>query len=113
MPKAALTLCFSALAALAACGSIESTNPPAEARVLAPSGVRPGTGLVESVAPVRSASAGASTGGSAERRVTYRLYLNMDDGHTQAVDVDSPGFVPKDRVQITRDGRVVRVAGGA
>lgn len=115
----AVTLCAAALAGLAACSSANTNasfdaTAAAEGRVVAPKSFWTGTGLVESVAAVHAASGtpSASTGGSSQPRTLYRLYLNMDDGHTQAVDVDSAGFQPKDRVQITPEGRVVRFAGG-
>jgi len=87
---------------------------------------RPGYGVVESVREARVAIPGGAITGSpaaggsyqtpGERLVRprwtegYQLALRMDDGSTQTVTQDSPAFSAGERVQVTRDGRVVKVA---
>jgi hypothetical protein len=63
-----------------------------------------GTGVVESVRP-------SSINISPNRWANgYQLALRMDNGGTQFVTQDHPGFRPGDRVQVTRDGQVFGVA---
>jgi hypothetical protein len=67
-----------------------------------------GNGTVESVAPVQwvaSATAGAS---AVPTRNAYRLTIRMDDGLVQTFDQDSSAFRPGDRVEVTRDARILR-----
>ena len=69
----------------------------------------PGNGRVESVNLVNlvpSASAGSST--PALARSVYRLAIRMDDGVLQMLDQDSAAFRAGDRVEVTRDGRIIR-----
>jgi hypothetical protein len=93
---------------------------------------RPGTGVVEGMQPARvalpregsgaiagSEAAGGSYGSPVERlfrpRWTqgYQITLRMDDGSTQRVTQDSAAFKFGDRVQVTPEGRVVRIASAA
>jgi outer membrane lipoprotein SlyB len=64
---------------------------------------RPGTGVVEGMQPARVALPRGSTQG-------YEITLRMDDGSTQRVSQDSAAFKFGDRVQVTPEGRVVRIA---
>lgn len=69
---------------------------------------RPGRGAVDAVVTMNvpmSASAGASAGATAR---VYRLTLRMDDGTFQTLDQDNVAFRPGDRVEVTRDGHIVR-----
>ena len=69
-----------------------------------------GNGTVTAVSLVQvapSASAGSSTG-SVVTRSAYRLTLRMDDGTVQTLDQDSGAFRVGDRVEITRDARIIR-----
>jgi outer membrane lipoprotein SlyB len=43
----------------------------------------------------------------------YQLALRMDDGTTQAITQDSDAFKAGDRVQVTPEGRVLKLAAGA
>jgi outer membrane lipoprotein SlyB len=93
---------------------------------------RPGTGVVQEVRPARvalprpgsgaiagSEAAGGSYGSPVERMMRprwtegHQLTLRMDDGSTQQVTQDSAEFNAGDRVQITPEGRVVRLAATA
>ena len=77
---------------------VSQGNPP----VAAPVALRPGMGRVEAVM-ASSAAAGGTVASSA-----YRLHIRMDDGTIQYVDQASGDFRVGDRVEITRDGRIVR-----
>jgi outer membrane lipoprotein SlyB len=89
---------------------------------------RPGVGTVESVRPARVAlppqGSGAIAGSEAARgsygtpvervfrpRWTegYQLTLQMADGSTQQVTQDNAAFQVGDRVQVTPEGRVVKI----
>ncbi|MGQ0651089.1 MAG: hypothetical protein ACT4P4_02290 [Betaproteobacteria bacterium] len=54
----------------------------------------------------------AATGGSrAADPNAYRLYLMMDGGGFQTVDVDNSSFMAGEAVEILADGTVRRVSG--
>ena len=76
--------------------------------------MRPGYGVVESVAEVRVApERSAAAGGSApdtERaaaRPMYRVTVRMPDGSRQIRDLDRPEFRPGDHVLLTNAGDIV------
>jgi hypothetical protein len=98
---ALLTACF-----LAGCSLVDPNYIAAEGQALSPA--KPGTGTIRSVAvlPRARAAESASAGASADPHA-YRLYIDMDNGHTQTVDVGNARFMPQQRVQIAADGRVV------
>ena len=89
---------------------------------------RPGNGVIEAVQPARvalpragsgaiagSEAAGGSYGSPIERVLRprwvegYQLTLKMDDGTSQKITQDGTGFQIGDRVQITAEGRVVKM----
>jgi len=96
-----LTACF-----LAGCSLVDQNYIAAEGQALSPAA--PGTGTIRSVAllPGARAAESASAGASADPHA-YRLYIEMDNGRTQTVDVANVKFMPQQRVQIGTDGRVV------
>jgi len=122
MAKPAFALPVLALSALAACTSYEPTftTPPPEARaatVVYPvaAAYRPGYGVIEAIAVERytaprapSAGAGATVGHAIDR-TGYRLTVRMDDGGLQTIAQDNRDFRVGDRVQLTGDGRVIRM----
>jgi outer membrane lipoprotein SlyB len=70
---------------------------------------RPGRGVVDAVTALTyPAYPSASSGASTPARQVWRLTVRMDDGTTQTLDQDNRAFQPGDRVEITRDGHVVR-----
>jgi hypothetical protein len=75
--------------------------------------MRPGYGVVESVAgvrvaPERSAAAGGSAPGErAAARPMYRVTVRMPDGSRQVRDMDRPEFRPGDHVLLTNAGDIV------
>jgi len=90
---------------------------PTAGAALVPSGnastMRPGNGVVESVALVHILPApgnpSASAGAGMPERLAYRLSIKMDDDASfQAVDQDNRNFMAGDRVRLTGDGRVMR-----
>jgi len=85
------------------------TSDPAlnEARIIAPGNFTIGSGVVTSVGVLR----GADRSGNDADPHLYRLFLRMDRTGTQSVDVDSNPFFAGDAVELTNDGRVVRVTG--
>ena len=87
---------------LAALGACSHFQPPSlgEATIVSPAPVRAGHGVIGSVGVVRGA-----------KPPSYRLYLRMDDGGSQSVDVDNPIFMLGQRVEVTPDGRVVLLSG--
>lgn len=91
---------------LAGCSLVDPNYIAAEGQALSPA--QAGTGTIRSVAllPRTPAAQSASAGASADPRA-YRLYIDMDNGHTQTVDVGNAKFMPQQRVQIGADGRVV------
>jgi hypothetical protein len=97
---------------LAACasGGLES-----EVHVVAPGNFRAGSGVIQSVAvlPNKNPKPAPAAGGAAPDRNLYRLFIQMDVGGFQSVDVDTAGFMAGQAVDLTNDGRVVRVSGTA
>jgi len=80
----------------------------------------PGTGTVENVQAARVAIPGGTAPETPLRQMTrarwmegYQLALRMDDGTTQAITQDSDAFKTGDRVQVTPEGRVLKLAPGA
>ena len=78
-----------------------SATPPVVV-VPAQPALRPGLGRVEAVM-ASSAAAGGTVASSA-----YRLHIRMDDGTMQYADQATGDFRVGDRVEITREGRIVR-----
>lgn len=117
----AQTLSAAAAALLAGCVSV---SPPDNTFAY-----RPGTGVVQTVRNARvavpsgalagSTAAGGRYGTPIERASRprwiegHQLALRMDDGTTQAVTQDSASFRAGDKVQITNDGRVLKLASGS
>jgi hypothetical protein len=101
---------------LAACSSFPSDDSHA---------YRPGTGVVEAVKVVDEMAPPDRTAGTiegspahegdraaAESSVEgYQLTIRMDDGKVQTLTQSNPEFQVGDRVQITRDGRIVKHSG--
>ena len=104
---------FLAFLFLAACSSFD---PPgmAEGRVLSMGASKPGYGQVVSVGVLPGRGSNASTsaaGGTVPDPNAYRLSLHMANGGFQTVDVDNGTFMAGEEVEVTSDGRVVRVSG--
>lgn len=78
-----------------------------------PSGqMRPGYGVVETVAevrvaPERSAAAGGSVPAAERGRPMYRVTVRMPDGSRQVRDMDKPEFRAGDHVLLTNAGDIV------
>jgi len=102
-----LSLVASALVA-AGCTSV---SPPDNTYAF-----RPGTGTVENVRDARVAIPGGTAPKAPLQEMAaprwmdgYQLSLRMDDGTTQAITQNSDAFHAGDRVQVTPEGRVLKV----
>lgn len=92
-------LLLSALVLLQSC-SIAWDESHLEANIVRPGSFKAGSGVIQSVGAV----AGAGR--------LYRLFVSMDGGlGYQTVDIDSSRFLVGEAVELTNDGRVVRVTG--
>lgn len=72
--------------------------------------MQPGYGVVQSITPVRVATASAAAGGSApagQIRPAYRVAVRMPDGSVQYRDIDRAEFRPGEHVLLTNAGDVV------
>ena len=75
--------------------------------------MKPGYGVVESVAEVRvvsrkrSAAAGGSAQGASSARPMYRIGVRMPDGGLQYRDLDKPEFKVGDNVLLTNAGDIL------
>jgi hypothetical protein len=107
MKSTANFLAAGALFALVACStSLDAERQ--EATIIAPGNFTAGSGEITQVGVLRNAR---PDDGSKDRNL-YRLYLRMDPpAGTQAVDVDRSHFMAGEYVELTNDGRVVRVSG--
>jgi len=101
--------------ALAALATSCAVSPPDNTYAF-----RPGTGTIENVQAARVAVPGGTAPETPLRQMTrprwmdgYQLALRMDDGTTQAITQDSDAFKAGDRVQVTPEGRVLKLAAGA
>jgi hypothetical protein len=96
------------LTLLAACSIVDPNYIAAEGTAVDPASVLSGSGAIRSVSVVHGAAVQppASASASADPNV-YRLYVDMDNGRTQTVDVQGPRFMPGQRVEIASTGRVV------
>ena len=92
---------------LAGCSTAQ--DPAAhEAGIVRPGNFQAGSGVIASVGVLRNAGSGTNTHPNPH---LYRLYLNMDAGGFQSVDIDRSHFFAGEVVELTNDGRVVRVSG--
>ena len=107
--RASLLLCI----LLAGCTYV-SDESLLEANIVRPGNFIAGSGTIESVGVVPGARApgtGADAKGKYPDRNLYRLYLRMDAGGFQSVDIDSSRFLAGEAIELTNDGRVVKVSG--
>jgi hypothetical protein len=104
---------LAALVALAGCSYYEDRSQ-AEGSIVTPGNFLAGSGVIESVGVLRNARApqpAPAAGGRAPDPHLYRLYIRMDNGGFQSVDVDNNTFAAGQAVDLTNDGRVVHVSG--
>jgi hypothetical protein len=84
-----------------------------EANIVRPGNFLAGSGVIQSVGVIRGArqpGTGADQGERPDLNL-YRLYLHMDNGGFQTVDIDNGRFFAGEAVELTNDGRVVLVSG--
>ena len=98
---------------LAACSYFQDPGQ-VEGTIIAPGNFKAGSGVITGVGVLPNANKGKAQPSSAGRRPDpnlYRLSVRMDIGGFQQVDVDNNTFVEGEAVELTNDGRVVRVSG--
>jgi hypothetical protein len=105
---------FVALAlALAGCSYFQDPSQE-EATIVAPGNFKAGSGIIESVGVLTNANSSntkrSSTGRAPDPNL-YRLSLRMDAGGFQQVDIDNGTFMAGEAIELTNDGRVLRVSG--
>jgi len=94
--------------------SITTDQDLFEANIVRPGNFRTGSGVVASVGVIpnaREPGTGTDAAGKHPDRNLYRLAIRMDNGGFQTVDIDSGRFLQGEVVELTNDGRVVRVSG--
>ena len=104
---------LAALLLVAGCSYV-SDPTQLEATIVAPGHFKAGSGVIEAVSVLPNANKGKSVVAGASRAPDpnlYRLSLRMDVGGFQQVDVDTGTFIAGETVELTNDGRVVRVSG--
>ena len=110
----ARSLFLAALLGLGACTAYQDGGS-GEGTIVAPGNFRAGSGTITSVAVLRNANKNAASGASGKSPDPnlYRLSLNMDGGGPgfQQVDVDNSTFMAGEAVELTNDGRIVRISG--
>ena len=98
---------------LAACSYFQATAE-SEANIIRPGNFKAGSGVIQSVSVLPNANQVNPRALPGRRRPDpnlYRLALNMDASGFQTVDVDNGNFSVGEAVELTNDGRVVRVSG--
>jgi hypothetical protein len=99
--------CALLLLALAGC-TFASDPSHNESQIVTPGNFRAGSGVIDNIAVVRN------KGTKKEKEPhLYRLYIRMDVGGFQTVDVEDNTFFAGEAVNLTNDGRVERVSGTA
>ena len=78
-----------------------------ESRIVTPGNFRAGSGVIDSIAVVP----GKGTKDKEKEPHLYRLFIRMDVGGFQTVDVEDNTFFAGEAVSLTNDGRVERVSG--
>ena len=110
----ARSLVFAALLGLGACTAYQD-GASGEGTIVAPGNFRAGSGVITSVAVLRNANKNAASGSSGKSPDPnlYRLSVQMDGGGPgfQQVDVDNSSFMAGEAVELTNDGRILRVSG--
>jgi len=99
--------------ALAGCSYFQDPGE-VEGEIVAPGNFTAGSGVIVGVGVLTNANKGKAKPSSAGRRPDpnlYRLTVRMDVGGIQSVDVDNGSFSQGEAVELTNDGRVVRVTG--
>jgi len=102
-----------ALLLLAGCSYFQDTTE-SEANIVRPSNFTAGSGVIQSVSVLPNANQAnprAIAGRSRPDPNLYRLALYMDGDGFQTVDVDNGSFSAGEAVELTNDGRVLRVSG--
>jgi hypothetical protein len=98
---------------LAGCSYV--TDPTQlEATIVAPGHFKAGSGVIDAVSVLPNANKDKSVVSGARRAPDpnlYRLSLRMDAGGFQTVDIDDGSFMSGEAVELTNDGRVVRLSG--
>jgi hypothetical protein len=96
-----------ALLLLLLAGCTYVSNPSQnESQIAGPGNFRAGPGVIQSIAVV------PNKGANKEKEPhLYRLYIHMDVGGFQTVDVEDNTFFAGEAVNLTNDGRVERVSG--
>jgi len=85
-----------------------------EANIVRPGNFKAGSGVIQSVGVIpgaREPGTGTDAKGKSPDRNLYRLYLRMDAGGFQTVDIDNSRFLAGEAVELTNDGRVERITG--
>jgi hypothetical protein len=101
------------LLALVGCSYVQDESL-VEGNIVRPGNFRAGSGVIQSVGVLpgaRPSGSGADSKGRYPDRNLYRLYLLMDAGGFQSIDIDNSRFLAGEAVELTNDGRVVRVTG--
>ena len=103
------------LASLLLAGCSYVTDPTQlEATIVAPGHFKAGSGVIDAVSVLPNANKDKSVVSGARRAPDpnlYRLSLRMDAGGFQTVDIDDGSFMSGEAVELTNDGRVVRLSG--
>ena len=96
---------------LAAC-SYYKDESALEAHIVAPGNFRAGAGVIRNVGVLPNANkTGSRSGNRPPDPNLYRLLVEMDASGFQSVDIDASTFLVGELIDITNDGRVVRLSG--
>jgi hypothetical protein len=102
-----------ALAALGACSYFQDTGQQ-EATIVRPGNFRKGSGVITAVSVLPNANKDKAQPRASGRTPDPNLYhveLQMDGNGFQTIDIDNGTFMPGEVVELTNDGRLVRVTG--
>jgi hypothetical protein len=96
---------------LTAC-SFHTDESELEANIIAPGSFKSGSGVIRNVGVLRNANkTGSRSGNRPPDPNLYRLLVEMQPTGFQSVDIDAGTFLVDELIEITNDGRVVRLSG--
>jgi hypothetical protein len=100
------------LAVLLSACSYYTDESQLEANIIAPGNFKSGSGVIRNVGVLRNANkTGSRSGNRPPDPNLYRLLVEMDASGFQSVDIDAGTFLVDERIEVTNDGRVVRLSG--
>ena len=108
-----MRLLLASILLVASCSYVQDPSQ-LEATIVRPGNFTAGSGVIQAVSVLPNANKQKSVPSGSQRAPDphlYRVSLRMDVGGFQTVDIDDGSFMAGEAVELTNDGRIVRVSG--